>query len=50
LYDVSQGRKSRSAVITVNHQIYLTAVKIETMTNRLINDSFEDTGDEVEED
>lgn len=50
LYDVSQGRKSRSAVITINHQIYLTAVKIETMTNRLLNDSFEDNSSDDLED
>ena len=49
LYDVSQGRKSRSAVITINHQIYLTAVKIETMTNRMLNDTF-DSSDEKEDD
>ena len=53
LYYVSQGRKSRSVVVTINHQIYLTAVKIETMTNRLISENFEenniDDGEEDEE-
>jgi regulator of extracellular matrix RemA (YlzA/DUF370 family) len=49
LYDVSQGRKSRSVVITTNHQVYLTAIKIETMTNRMINDNF-DVADDKEED
>ena len=37
LIDVSQGRKSRSAVITDNNQIFLTAVQTETMVNRLTN-------------
>lgn len=38
LYDVSQGRKSRSAVITDQNQIFLTAIQTETLTARLISE------------
>lgn len=49
LYDVSMGRKSRSLVVTINHQLYLTAVKIETMTNRLLYDDNSIQEENIEE-
>lgn len=39
LYDVSQGRKSRSAVITRDNQIFLTAIQTETLTARIFGDT-----------
>ena len=45
LYDVSQGRKTRSAVITASNQIFLTAVQTETLTARFFGENNEDPVD-----
>ena len=47
--DVSCGRRTRSVIITDSDHVILSAIYAETITNRLANDSQDDTADEEEE-
>ena len=38
LVDVTQGRKTRSVVITDSNHVILSAIQTETLTQRLISD------------
>ena len=47
--DVSCGRRTRSVIITDSDHVILSAIYAETITNRLANDSQDDTDDGTEE-
>ena len=47
--DVSCGRRTRSVIITDSDHVILSAIYAETITNRLANDSQDDTDNETEE-
>lgn len=47
--DASCGRRTRSVIITDSDHVILSAIYAETITNRLANDSQDDTEDEPEE-
>ena len=46
--DVSCGRRTRAVIITDSDHVILSAIQTETITNRLANDSTEDTYEEEE--
>ena len=46
--DVSCGRRTRAVIITDSDHIILSAIQAETITNRLIDDSSEDEGEDEE--
>ena len=46
--DVSCGRRTRAVIITDSDHVILSAIQTETITNRLANDSAEDTYEEEE--
>ena len=47
--DVSCGRRTRSVIITDSEHVILSAIYAETITNRLVSDTQDDTDDEDEE-
>ena len=47
--DASCGRRTRSVIITDSDHVILSAIYAETITNRLVSDTQDDTDDEDEE-
>ena len=46
--DVTCGRRTRAAIITDSEHVILSAIQTETITNRLINDSSDDSDEDEE--
>ena len=46
--DVSCGRRTRSVIITDSDHVILSAIKAETITNRLVDDTVDTTDPEEE--
>ena len=46
--DVSCGRRTRAVIITDSEHVILSAIQTETITNRLIDDSSEDSDEDEE--
>ena len=46
--DVSCGRRTRAVIITDSDHVILSAIQTETITNRLANETDEDSFDEEE--
>ena len=46
--DVSCGRRTRAVIITDSEHVILSAIQTETITNRLIDDSSDDSDEDEE--
>ena len=46
--DVTCGRRTRAVIITDSEHVILSAIQTETITNRLTDDSSEDTDEDEE--
>ena len=49
LIDATQGRKTRSIIITDSNHVILSAIQAETVAQRLVSDNLEKFGKDVEE-
>ncbi|MBO8144057.1 MAG: DUF370 domain-containing protein [Thermodesulfobacterium sp.] len=49
LIDATQGRKTRSIIITDSNHVILSAIQAETVAQRLVSDNLERFGKDVEE-
>ncbi|MCD6489169.1 MAG: DUF370 domain-containing protein [Thermodesulfobacterium sp.] len=49
LIDATQGRKTRSIIVTDSNHVILSAIQAETVAQRLMSDSLERFGKDAEE-
>ena len=50
LIDVTCGRKTRAVIVTDSDHVILSKMQLETISNRIIEDEYEDEEDEEEND
>lgn len=50
LIDVTCGRKTRAVIVTDSDHVILSKMQLETISNRIIEDAYEDEEDEEEND